>query len=236
MRNRTSMSGQQKELRESIVALLQSKASVKQDIADYSEQVFELFREIAGNELVNLQKRVKDVRVRLRIESQSANEFVLYVGSDVLVFQLHSNVFQLPEEHPLWKEDYLKDHPENGYFGVIHVYNFLAESYEKHRLNDVGYLIARVFVNREHKCLVEAKGQLGTLYEDVAQCELTPEAVRTILQCSMVYAINFDLVTPPYNMIEEASVMQIQHISSELQMATGKRLGFKFSSEDKTIF
>lgn len=230
------MSGQQKELRESIVALLKSKATLKQDIAEESERVFELFREIAVNEIENLKKRVKDVRVRLRIESQSANEFLLYVGSDVLVLQLHSNVFQLGEEHPLWQEDYLKEHSENGYFGMIHIYNFLAESYEKHRMNDLGNLIARVYVNRENKCLVEAKGPLGALYADVAQCELTPEAVRTILQCSMMYAINFDLVTPPYELIEEASLAQIQRISSELQMATGKRLGFKFSGEDTTIF
>ncbi len=230
------MAKQSQALRKDIIELLKNKASVKQDIADYSERVLSSFREIAQEEIDALQKKIKDPRVRLRMESQGKNEFHLYVGSDVLVFQLHDNVFQLQEEHPLWSEDYLKLHPENGYFGVLHVYNFLAESYEKHRLNDLGYLIARVFVNREHKCLVEAKGQLGELYEDVAQCELTTEAIRTILQCSIIYAINFDLIAPPYDLIQEVNVMQIQEISSELQMATGKRLGFKFSGEDNTIF
>lgn len=228
--------GQKEELREGILDLLKTKASVKQDIAGYSEQVFELFRKIALEEIEVMRSSIKDVRIRLRIEEQGKFEFLIYVGSDVLVLQLHSNVFRLEDEHRLWQEDYLKNTPENGYFAVINVYNFLAESYEKYRMNDRGYLIARVLVNREHKCLVEGKGQLGELYEDVAQCELTDEAIRTILQCSMVYAIEFDLITPPYEMIQEVSVMQIQQISSDLQLATGKRLGYRFSGDNKTIF
>ena len=227
---------QKEELRKGILKLLKDKASVKQDIAGYSEQVFELFRKIALEEVEAMRLKVKDVRVRLRIEEQGKFEFLIYVGSDVLVLQLHSNVFRLTDDHRLWQEDYLKNTPENGYFAVINVYNFLAESYEKYRMNDRGYLIARVLGNREHKGLVEGKGPLGKLYEDVAQCELTDEAIRTILQCSMIYAIEFDLITPPYEMVQEVSVMQVQQISTDLQLATGKRLGYRFSGEDNTIF
>lgn len=219
-------------LRKDIVNLLKTKASVKQDIADYSLQVFDLFRQVAKDENKSMRKSVEDTRVRVRLKENGTNELIQYIGSDVLVFHLHENVFRLPDEHPLWKEDYLKNDPDNGYFGVIYVYNFLAESYEKNRMNDRGYLIARVFVNRDHKCLVEGSGQLGELYKDVAQCELTIDAVRTIYQCAMIYAVDFDLVTPPYEMIHEITVMQIQQISSDLQTATGKRLGFNFSARD----
>lgn len=227
---------QKQDLRKEIVDVLLNKASIKQDIADYSEQVFELFRKIAIEEVDAMRPKVKDSRVRLRIEDNGKYEFLLYIGSDVIVLQLHTNVFRLQEEHPLWEEDYLKENPENGYFGVVNIYNFLAESYEKNRLNDVGYLIGRVFINKEHKCIVQGKGQLGELYKDLAHCELTDEAVRTILQCSMMFAIDFDLISPPYQLVQEVSVMQIQQISSELQLATGKRLGFKFSTEEDIIF
>lgn len=223
-------------LRKEIIKLLQTKACVKQDIADYSEEVFTLFREVAQEEIERMRKTVKDERVRLRLSEQGDHELVLYIGSDVLVFQLHTNVFRLPDEHPLWEEDYLKDNPDNGYFGVINIYNFLAESYENNRMNDRGYLIARVFMNRDEKCLVEGKGPLEELYKDVAHSEMTKEAVCTIIQASTIYAIGFDLITPPYEMIQEVSVMQIQQISSDLQTATGKRLGFKFSAERDVIF
>jgi hypothetical protein len=223
-------------LRSDIIKLLQTKASVKQDIADYSLQVFDLFRQVAQEENTSMRSSVEDSRVRVRLEENGNNELIQYAGSDVLVFHLHENVFRLPDEHPLWEEDYLKNDPDNGYFGVIYIYNFLAESFEKNRAHDRGYLIARVFINRDHKCLVEGKGQLGELYKDVAQCELTKDAVQTIYQCAIIYAVGFDLVVPPYEMIQELSVMQIQQISSDLQTATGKRLGFKFSSEDDMIF
>lgn len=227
---------QKEALRAEIVGRLLNKASIKQDIAGYSEQMFEVFRKIASEEVDAMRAEVTDSRIRLRVEENGTFEFTLFVGSDVLVFHLHQNVFQLPEDHPLWNEDYLKDTPENGYFAVINIYNFLAESYERSRINDVGYLIGRVFMNREQKCLVEGKGQLGDLFKDVAQCELTEEAVRTILQVAMMYAMDFDLVTPPYELVQEVTVMQIQEISSDLQLATGKRLGFKFASEDNTSF
>ena len=52
----------------------------------------------------------------------------------------------------------------------------------------------------------------------------------------MAYAIEFDLITPPYEMVDEISLMQINAISSDLKIATGKRLGFKFKAEQKDIF
>lgn len=230
------MTLQKNKLRKVIVRHLLDKASVKQDIADNSEGVQAKFLELVHEEVESIRKSVVDSRIRLRVVDQGKYEFLLYVGSDILVFQLHSNVFKLPEENPLWKESYLNENPENGYFGVINVYNFLAESYEKNRLNDLGYLIARIFINRENRCIVEGRGPLDSLYKDLATCTLDENAMRTIIQSAIIYAIEFDLISPPYDLVEEVSVMQIQMISSDLQLATGKRLGFKFSAEENVIF
>jgi hypothetical protein len=52
----------------------------------------------------------------------------------------------------------------------------------------------------------------------------------------MAFAIEFDLITPPYDLVQQVSVMQIMEISSDLQIATGKRLGFQFSADDKHVF
>lgn len=222
--------------RDGIIDLLINKAAVKQDIADYSEEVLASFKRIMEKELVELKKNVSDQRIRLKFEDTGKHEFRVSIGSDVIVFQLHRNVFRLPDENPLWKTDYLSQNGANGYFGIINIYNFLAESIEKNRVNDPGYLIGRVFMNHEKHFMVEGKGQLGFLFRDLEKSVLNEQIIQHILQVSITHAIEFDLITPPYDLVQQVSVMQIQAISSNLQTATGKRLGFKFGTEGGEIF
>lgn len=223
-------------VRDAIIDLLINKAAMKQDIADYSESVFGQFKEIAQKEMVVLRESVNDSRVRVRFEDKGKHEFILYIGSDVLVFQLHRNVFRLPDENPLWKTPYLESNGANGFFGIINIYNFLAESFEQGRMNDPGYLIGRVLMNHDERFMVEGKGQLGFLFRDLANSKMNDDIIEHILEVSMAFAIEFDLVTPPYAMVQEVSVGQIKVISSSLQIATGKRLGFQFNSGESTIY
>jgi hypothetical protein len=223
-------------VRDGIIDLLLNKAAMKQDIADYSEKVFEHFKEITKNELETLAKTVSDDRVRMKMEEKGKHEFRVSIGSDVLVFQLHRNVFRLPDDNPLWKTPYLEQNGANGFFGMINIYNFLAESFEQNRMNDAGYLIGRIYLNHEERFMVEGKGQLGFLFRDLANSKMNDDIIRHILQVSMAFAIEFDLITPPYDLVQQVSVGQIQMISSDLQVATGKRLGFKFSAEDNSVY
>ena len=209
---------------------------MKQDIADYSEGVFESFKVVVQDEIAELRKHIDDDRVRLAYEDKGKYEFHLLIGSDSLVFQLHPNVFRFDDEHELWKSDYLKENDANGYFAVIHIFNFLAESMEQNRMNDVGYLIGRMFMNHDYHFIVEGKGPLGESFTDFKNNVLTDEAQRQIVQAAMAFAIGFDLIIPPYEMVQQISVGQVNQISSDLQMATGKRLGFKFSAERDIIF
>ena len=45
------------------------------------------------------------------------------------------------------------------------------------------------------------------------------------------FAVDFDLVTPPYNKVSVVSVNEMQTISSNSKLKTGKRLGFKFQAD-----
>ena len=223
------------ELKKNIIELLSTKAALKQDIASFSESVLRRLKKLAKAEIKNLRSSIKDERVRLKIQDNGTHEFILYVGSDVLVFQLHQNVFRMPDESGVWKTSYMKENPDRGYFGVINIYNFLAESFEQNRMNDEGYLIGRVFMNFEEHFLVEGKGQLGFLFNDLVNMEITDEKALHIIRIAIKFAIEFDLITPPYNMIQEVSLFQIQTISSDLKLSTGKRVGFKFSSEQESF-
>lgn len=222
--------------REAIIDLLVNKAALKQDIADYSEGVFESFKIVVQDEINELKKHIDDTRVRLSFDDKGKYEFRIFIGSDSLVFQLHPNVFRFDDDNPIWKSKYLEENGANGYFAIINIYNFLAESFEQNRMNDAGYLIGRMFLNHDYHFMVEGKGQLGFLFRDLENSVLTDEVQRKIVQSAMAYAIEFDLITPPYDMVQQVSLGQINAISSDLQMATGKRLGFKFSAEDKDVF
>ena len=55
---------------------------------------------------------------------------------------------------------------------MINIYNFLADSFKYNRLNDVGYLVGRVFLNKDLHYFVEGKRQLGFLYNDFVNDKL----------------------------------------------------------------
>jgi hypothetical protein len=222
--------------RKIILDLLLNKSALKQNIADDCEQVFLKIKETIKTEIDALQKKVKDQRIRLSYKEKGNFEMHVFVGSDVLVFHLHNNVFRLPDDNALWGTKYLRENEANGYFGVIYIYNFLAESFIQNRLNDSGYLIGRLFINHERHFMMEGKGQLGVLFRDLENIVLSDDLVSLIVQSSFAYALEFDLLVPPYDYVAELSVGEIQLISNNLQLQTGKRLGFKMKSDESDFF
>ena len=55
------------------------------------------------------------------------------------------------------KQKYVKEDKMRSFCGVIHVYNFLNDSFKYNRLNDVGNLVARIFVNKDKHFFVEGE-------------------------------------------------------------------------------
>ena len=224
------------ENRKVILDLLLNKSALKQNIADDCEQVFLTIKDTIKKEIDALQKKIKDQRIRLSYKEKGNYEMHVFVGSDVLVFHLHNNVFRLPDENALWGTKYLRENDANGYFGVIYIYNFLAESFLQNRLNDSGYLIGRLFINHERHFMMEGKGQLGVMFRDLENTTLSDDLLCLIVQSSFAYALEFDLLVPPYEYVAELSVGEIQLISNNLQLQTGKRLGFKMKSDESDFF
>ncbi len=224
------------ENRAQLLKLLLNKSALKQDIADDCEKVFETFKEKIKIELDTLQKTITDQRIRLKFVDKGKFEIYVYIGSDVLVFNLHQNVFRLPDNNPLWGTNYFRKNENNGYFGIINVYNFLAESFLQNRLDDHGYLIGRIFINHERHFMIEGKGSIGSHFRDPQHLMLNEQLIGVIVQMVFAYALQFDLYIPPFEYYSEVSVAQIQHIGDTLKLQTAKRLGFKMSADDSEIF
>lgn len=219
--------------REDLLGLLEDKVSLKQDIAQDINDAFELLRTVLNQEVEFFKSRLKDERIRMFVEEKNGTEIKAFVGSDCLVFHKHANIFLLPEAHPLWKTDYLKEDIAKGYFGIIYIYNFLAESIIKQRFSDPGYLIARIFINKEGHFFVEGRKEIVSKFQPISDSTICDDLMRYIVQTSFAYAINFDLLTPPYEMVAQINVQQAVAIANSISLQTGKRLGYQFEKDEE---
>ena len=64
---------------------------------------------------------------------------------------------------------------------------------------------------------------------------LTQKAVEDIVLKVSAYAIDFDLLTPPYDKVAVVTVDELLSKTNETKIKTGKRLGFKFKSDNDFI-
>jgi len=218
-----------------LVDLLKSKSILKQNVYFNNIKWFKVFKEELNACVEMLSKDLNDNsdNIRLKIVDRSDTEIQLFIGSDVLIFQMHTNVFKISPDNYVHQSSYIKTNPENAYCGIINIYNFLADSYQFNRSNDYGYLISRIFINREDHFFIEGKGQLEFVYKDFLNQVLNKEIIVDVIMKVATFAVDFDLLTPPYNKVNVVSVHEMQTISSDSKLKTGKRLGFKFQSDNE---
>lgn len=220
--------------KEKILTALEMKSLVKQKVYDQTFQVFSLLKELLQEiaDEYNAEIQVKDPRVSFEYKERSQFEIELKVAGDLLIFSMHSNIFEFDRDHSVWKLNYVKENPIYSFCGIINVYNFLADSFKYSRLEDLGYLISRLFVNIENHFFVEGKRQQEYLYNNFPDLVISKENLKDIVLRIIIYAIDFDLLVPPYDNVKIASVAQLNEKVEFHKMKTGKRLGFKFNSDD----
>ena len=121
---------------------------------------------------------------------------------------------------------------ENSYCGLINIYNFLSDSFKFNRNADEGYLIGRIFINRERRYFVEGKQQTSMRAMNFGKAEIDREALIAILEPAIWFALNFDLLMPPYEDNKRVTVDQFNTKMDNSKFVTGKRLGYDFEVED----
>ena len=224
----------EKDQKEQILSALEMKSLVKQKVYDQTFEIFNLLKETLQEITTefNSEIQVKDSRVGFEYKERSQFEVELKVAGDILIFSMHSNTFEFDREHNVWKLNYVKENSLYSFCGIINVYNFLSDSFKYNRLEDLGYLITRIFVNLEQHFFVEGKRQQEYLYNNFGKTVLTKEIIKDIVLRIVNYAIEFDLLVPPYDNVKIASVGQLNEKVEYHKLKTGKRLGFKFNSDD----
>jgi hypothetical protein len=228
---------ERKTSQELILQTLKEKSSMKQDVYANTLTAFTQLKTIAKQTVADLSKQMAsiDKRVILEYKEKGLFEFELRIAGDLLIFAMHTNVFEFDKSHPLWKSSYIKEEHTRSFCGMINIYNFLNDSFQYSRVNDLGYVIGRIFVNKDNHYFVEGKRQLGFLYNDFVHAQLDAIAIKAVLESTILYCLNFDLFTPPFDTIKEISVLDMQSVSESMQIKTGKRLGFRFQADNDLI-
>ncbi len=220
-----------------IVNTLKEKSLLKQKVYDNTFHSFITIKDILKNLSKDLNVNISgiDQRIKLEYTDRSSFDAQIKVAGDILLFTMHSNIFQFDREHPAWKTSYIQKNKFNAYSGIINIYNFLADSFKYSRLDDLGYLIARIFINHENQYFVEGKRQMGMLFTNFGNEEIGKDALQNIILTAMQYALEFDLLVPPYDTVKIATVGQAEAKIQHSKTITGKRLGFQFNSDDVLI-
>ena len=216
---------------EKIVSLLKEKACTKQKIYRITKNIFANFQDVLQEKANILNNEIQDKDVEVSYEESGDFDAKLKFSGDTLLFHMHSNIFDFDSSHQIHKTSYVKEDKMRSFCGVINIYNFLSDSLKYNRLNDAGFLIARIFINKDNHFFVEGDKQLGFLFNDFVNQQIDEVQICKIIDTAMIYALNFDLQTPNFNDVKVVSLHQILAINNNHKIKTSKRLGFKFSSE-----
>jgi len=213
-----------------IINTLKDKTFVKQKVLDNTLSTFKQIKIVLKEISLEYSESVKQPNSKLNIEHIDKGEFEsnLVFSSEMLIFNIQPNIFEFDRSHSVWTTSYLQDNPLNAFVGIINIYNL-------NRSEDLGYLIARVFINREMHYFVEGKRQLGFLYNDFANSKINQVELKKIIESAILYCLNFELLVPNYDDISIVSVEQMKDKISKSKVQTGKRLGFQFYHDDANI-
>ena len=222
-------------LRSKILDTIIRKSTLKQRVFDNTFAAFNELKETLfemASEMDDELDGKLDRRVRLEYRDRGKFEAQLQVANDILIFQMHTDVFEFDANHLIWQNPYVQSDRENSYCGLINIYNFLSDSFKYNRSADEGYLIGRIFVNREMQYFVEGKRQISMRHNNFGTQRIDRDALLNIVETAIDYTIDFDLLVPPYDAVKIVSVDQLNTKIENSKIQTGKRLGYKFCSDD----
>ena len=158
------MKGKYEEIFNSLIR----KGTLKQQVYRNTYQIFQEFKSIIREMAQEYTQRAGRDKIIIPFEFTDKGEFQFHLkfAGDILLFVMHTNVFEFSRYHEVMKTPYVREDKERSFCGVINIYNFLADSFKYNRINDIGYLIGRVFINKDMHYFIEGKREIGFLFNN----------------------------------------------------------------------
>ena len=123
-------------LRAQILDTIIRKSTLKQRVFDNTFGAFNSLKETLlemASEMDDELDGKLDRRVRLEYRDRGKFEAQLQVANDILIFQMHTDVFEFGSDHLIWQNPYVQADRDNSYCGLINIYNFLSDSFKFNR-------------------------------------------------------------------------------------------------------
>ena len=220
-------------MKSEIINILKTKSKNKQLVYSNTKTFFENLKEKLIQTEKYLTDKVTSSNKEIEIKYLSSGNFeaMLQLSGETLLFNMHSNVFDLPKNHAFKNSDYLKNDVERSFCGMINIYNFLSDSYKYKRLNDEVYLIGRIFINKDNNFFVEGEKPIGFSFRDFPNQNVTSDLIEKILSTCILYCLNDDLIVPDFNDYKIINVHHIMQMSNNQKLKTAKKLGYRLSDE-----
>lgn len=218
---------------EFIRSMLESKSTAKQITYKRLLAAFAQLARESERIVDELCKKTKpgDSDVTQEFTEINEHEFHVKLAGDLLVFVLHTNVVTLPPDHPVMSDPYITQNDVNRYFGQIMIYNFMSDSFKFNRVNDPGYLVARLLINHEGRYVIEGNGRLASVANKISGRAISETELNVLVKLALTIAIENDLMAPPFPQVQYITVNQKMEKTQE--MGGGQKIGFRMSFDEK---
>ncbi len=223
------------QLRDKILSTIVEKSTLKQRVFDNTFAVFGELKDRLlemASEMDDALDGKLDRRVRIEYRDRGKFEAQLQIAADLLIVRMHTDIFEFDSNHIIWQNEYVQSDKNNSYCGIIDIYDFLSDSFKFNRSADEGYLVGRIFINREKMFFVEGKRQNIMRAMSFGKEPISAEKLVAILETAINYSLNFDLLTPPYEENKRVTVEQFNTKMDNSKFVTGKRLDYDFNVDD----
>lgn len=216
---------------------VEERSVLKRDVFELGKLRFSELKQALSTDIERLAKDVLKKDARLEIKYHDRNEFECgcTVAGDYILFHLHTNVFRLDADngkdavYP--QTEYLRENSDRTYCAVIHVYNFLADSFRYERNNDAGYLVTRIFINADNHFFTEGIVNAGFGYEKFTESKFEGDSIPKVLRSVIYEALNFEMIVPEYARVSEIALNDAVRSGGLTGYRTSKRMGFRLSSD-----
>lgn len=219
-----------------ILKLIAEKGVTSIEVFNNCKAVFDSLKTVLQAMEKDLKEKMSliDARVPIEYDDKGRLEVHFKVANDVLVFMMHTNIFNFDSAHIMSKTSYVKENPLRAFCGVIYVYNFLTDSIKYNRVSDSGILVARLFVNKENHFFVDGKKRLGIIFNDFESDLVDINKLKIFIETLLIHVLELDVYVPPFEAIQQTTLQQLFENSAQSGFTTGKRFGFVLpgSSDD----
>ena len=223
--------------RDLILKHLKGKSVLKQNIHDNASLIFKDFKAIIKSISDDLKREINKSNGQITIECRDKNNFEteLKVADDTLIFVMHTDIFTFDKSNQIWKSSYLETDNDRSFCAMILIYNFLSDSFKYNRNQDLGILLARIFINKENHFFVEGKRQLGVLFNNFDRDIIDKNSIKAIIEAVILHSLELDLLVPPIDAMNQITVQEIIETNLKTAISNARRLGFKFTAEGENI-